>query len=54
VVVDGVNPDTGKSYSWHGGSLCETSRDKAAARLASAIVMVSWIKRTMASEWGRR
>ena len=28
IVVDGVHPDTGKPYSWHGGSPLTTSRDE--------------------------
>src|SRR5262249_27639954 len=27
VVVDGIHPDTGKSYSWHGGALTDTRRN---------------------------
>ena len=28
VVVDGIHPDTGKPYSWHGGTLVETPREE--------------------------
>ena len=28
VVVDGIHPDTGKPYGWHGGTLIETPREE--------------------------
>jgi hypothetical protein len=53
VVVHGVHPDTDKPYSWHNGSLCETTREQLPyIREAEARELVDAIADVLVQEHG--
>jgi hypothetical protein len=53
VVVAGIHPDTGKSYSWHGGSPCEIAQgDLPYIREAEARALVHEIAEMLARDFG--
>jgi bifunctional DNA primase/polymerase-like protein/FaeA-like protein len=53
VVADGVHPETGKPYRWHGGDLCNTRREELAyIREAEAHALVDAIVGELEREHG--